>query len=55
MEYEIADEGENVLFDESTNPSLKPHARRPAFGQLSPDDRELQEDEPLPDTCNQLA
>jgi hypothetical protein len=24
MEYEIPDEGEDVLFDESTNPSLKP-------------------------------
>ena len=24
MEYEIPDEGEDVLFDKSTNPSLKP-------------------------------
>ena len=24
MEYEIPDEGEDVLFDPSTNPSLKP-------------------------------
>lgn len=24
MEYEIQDEGEDVLFDKSTNPSLKP-------------------------------
>jgi len=24
MEYEITDEGEDALFDQSTNPSLKP-------------------------------
>ncbi len=30
MEYEIKDEGEDVLFDDSTNPSLKPDEEEPA-------------------------
>jgi hypothetical protein len=30
MEYEIRDEGEDVLFDHSTNPSLEHREQRPA-------------------------
>ena len=29
MEYEIQDQGEDVLMDESTNPSLHSHYRQP--------------------------
>ena len=53
MEYEISDEGEDLLFDDSTNPSLKPDedelARRragrrrepaPQKGELIPEEEE---------------
>jgi DNA-nicking Smr family endonuclease len=56
MEYEIQDQGEDMLFDDSTNPSLKPddeeelrrrHAetadkRKLQKGELIPEEEDLQ-------------
>ena len=36
MEYEIEDQGEDVLFDDSTNPSLKPSPRQAVRNQPPP-------------------
>ena len=62
MEYEITDQGEDWLFDDSTNPSLqsgaKPDAKRkPATGpHADPDDkRTLQKAELIPEEEEQLA
>jgi hypothetical protein len=51
MEYEIQDQGEDMLFDDSTNPSLKrdeeeePRRRRPEPA----DKRKLQKGELIPE------
>ena len=54
MEYEISDEGEDALFDKSTNPSLlhrdEPPARRRPGPQPDPaDKRKLQKAELIPE------
>jgi hypothetical protein len=55
MEYEIPDEGEDLLFDPSTNPSLlhrddEPPARRRAGPHPDPaDKRRLQKAELIPE------
>ena len=51
MEYEITDEGEDVLFDKSTNPSLKPHEEEgPRRRPIDPaDKRKLQKAELIPE------
>lgn len=55
MEYEIQDQGEDVLFDDSTNPSLKPEpdSREPrgaAKRHAEPTDkRKLQKAELIPE------
>ena len=57
MEYEIPDEGEDVLFDKSTNPSLKPDeeelARPPAARRK--EQRAPQKAELIPEEEDQLA
>lgn len=52
MEYELANEGEDALFCESTNPSLK---QRTVLNQLSAKPDKLQKAECLPDEDDQLA
>ena len=62
MEYEISDQGENVLFDDSTNPSLQ-HGdkadakRKPVTGPHADpaDKRTLQKAELIPEEDEQLA
>ena len=54
MEYEIPDEGEDVLFDYSTNPSLlhrdePPAERRPGSRPDPADARKLQKAELIPE------
>ena len=57
MEYEISDQGEDWLFDDSTNPSLKPdqdellRRRHPDPA----DKRKLQKAELIPEEEEQLA
>ena len=57
MEYEITDQGEDVLFDDSTNPSLKPEEdETPRRRRLDPaDKRTLQKAELIPEEEEQLA
>ena len=54
MEYEISDEGEDALFDDSTNPSLlhrdePPAERRPGSRPDPADARKLQKAELIPE------
>jgi hypothetical protein len=51
MEYEIQDQGEDVLFDDSTNPSLKPDEDEAARQRATPlkDRRALQKGELIPE------
>ena len=51
MEYEIKDEGEDALFDHSTNPSLKPDEEAPLRRRHSEpvDKRKLQKAELIPE------
>ena len=56
MEYEITDQGEDWLFDDSTNPSLQPGAKdeaklKPATGPHADpaDKRKLQKAELIPE------
>lgn len=62
MEYEIEEEGEGVLFDDSTNPSLKHEDRQATKNQSSvrprsypAEKRELQKGEHIPEEEDQLA
>jgi hypothetical protein len=56
MEYEIVQEGEEMLFDDSTNPSLEHGTKRPAKPQAAKgphaepaDKRKLQKAELIPE------
>ena len=53
MEYEIQDQGEDVLFDESTNPSLKQDEESPVRDRNAPtpqaDKRKVQTAELIPE------
>jgi hypothetical protein len=50
MEYEISDQGEDVLFDDSTNPSLKPGEEEVRRRHAEPaDKRKLQKGELIPE------
>lgn len=53
MEYEIQDQGEDVLFDESTNPSLKQDEEAPVRDRKSQtpqaDKRKVQTAELIPE------
>ena len=59
MEYEIQDQGEDVLFDDSTNPSLKPEDHAPERDRKAPtpqaDKRKVQSAELIPEEEEQLA
>ena len=62
MEYEIPDEGEDALFDDSTNPSLKHEDQQAIRNQSSvrPEDypaekRKLQKAVLIPEEDEQLA
>ena len=48
MEYEIKD-GEDALFDDSTNPSLDHRDDKPARAKPGPDKRKLQRGELIPE------
>ena len=48
MEYEIRD-GEDALFDDSTNPSLDHRDHKPAKGKPAADKRKLQRGELIPE------
>ena len=58
MEYEIKDEGQDALFDDSTNPSLR-HEEVPREAERRPvtraDTRKLQKAELIPEEEQQLA
>ena len=50
MEYEIPDEGEDALFDDSTNPSLKHDDEQTPYRRPDPaDKRKLQKGEIIPE------
>ena len=51
MEYEISDQGEDWLFDDSTNPSLKPDEEEPLRRRhlVPADKRKLQKAELIPE------
>ena len=59
MEYEIQDQGEDVLFDESTNPSLKQDDDTPGRDHKAPtpqaDKRKVQSAELIPEEEEQPA
>ena len=56
MEYEITDQGEDWLFDDSTNPSLKPHEEELQRRHPIPaDKRKVQKAELIPEEEEQLA
>lgn len=58
MEYEIKDQGEDALFDDSTNPSLKPDEEDESLRRRHPepaDKRKLQKAELIPEEDEQLA
>lgn len=54
MEYEITQEGEDALFDDSTNPSLKHDDEEEALFFRRLDKRHVQKGELIPDD-NQLG